>query len=100
VSDAGGDNPVWSRNGRELFYRDAADRIVAVEVTSGADLELGARTPLFSADGFLRGDGHPMYDVSPDATRFIMLEEVSGTGNADLVLVRNWFEELNRVAPR
>jgi len=35
-----------------------------------------------------------VYDVSPDARRFVMMRPISGGDEAELVLVQNWFEEL------
>ena len=45
---------------------------------------------------------HP-YDISPDGERFLMITAGPSAEGADrnaLVLVQNWFDELNRLAPR
>jgi Tol biopolymer transport system component len=71
VSGDGGMHPVWSRDGRELFYW-AGDRLVAARLTpgaSGAPPAVARRTPLFRArypDAVLA-----MYDVTPDG-RFVL----------------------------
>ena len=36
VSTDGGANPVWSRDGKELFFRGANGKMMAVDVKSGA----------------------------------------------------------------
>jgi hypothetical protein len=59
ISKDGGDQPVWARNGRELFYR-SGDRIMAVEVTSDPTFSVSRPTILFEAK--TRG----FYDVTPD----------------------------------
>jgi Tol biopolymer transport system component/tRNA A-37 threonylcarbamoyl transferase component Bud32 len=93
ISTAGGDNPVWSREGQELYYRDASDQLIAVTLRLQPDFSVIRRTALFSAAGFLRGDGHPMYDVEPGG-RFLMLESAPSRGSSELILVQNWLEEL------
>ncbi len=99
VSTSGGDNPIWARSGRDLFYRNGLDQLVSVPISDGPTVSVGPPTVLFSAVGFLRGEGHPMYDVSPDDQRFVMLARPPSEGLEELVLVRNWFEELKRSVP-
>jgi Tol biopolymer transport system component len=100
VSTSGGHNPVWSRSGSELFYRDGSDQLISVQVTLGSTFTFGPPLALFSAANYLRVDGHPVYDVSLDDQRFVMLASVSASESAELVLVRNWFNELSRLVPR
>jgi serine/threonine-protein kinase len=76
VSAGGGDNPVWRRNGRELYYWHA-DTLVAVTFDAqgtNEPLEVRGRTSLFRAPYVQHS--HPNYDVSPDGTRFVLV-----TGN-------------------
>ena len=52
---------------------------------------------LFSMDDYLPRNGHPMYDMSPDDRRFVMLRMGNeGAANAEAYLVVNWFEELRQ----
>ncbi len=92
VSLTGGTEPLWSRSGRELFYRSAADSLVAVEVAPGPTLRLGRRQALFSIGGYHAAIFHRNYDVAPDDQRFLMLRDAEGQDN--LVVVFNWDEEL------
>lgn len=77
VSPAGGRDPKWSRNGRELFYRDASDRIVSVPVdTSGPTLDYGPPVIVVPQDiDRMQSDGS-RFDVSPDGTRFLMVRRL------------------------
>jgi serine/threonine-protein kinase len=70
VSDAGGERPVWSPDGRELFYdKDATLFVAAISTTP-----LSARPPAaLPITGFLQGTGRRLWDVSPDGTRFLMM---------------------------
>jgi serine/threonine-protein kinase len=95
VSTNGGVEPVWAHSGRELFYRNGANELVAVQVSEGSSFTWGRQGVLFSMADYLTSNGHPMYDVSPDDQRFVMLR-IGGEGTAasELILVENWFEEL------
>ena len=97
MSAKGGTEPVWSKDGRELYYR--ADRhMMAVPVGTGEDLEPGRPVELF-ADRFVRTlIGNPNYDVSPDG-RFLMIKAADNREKSGLMVVRNWFEELKRLLP-
>ena len=95
VSTSGGVEPMWAHSGRELFYRNGANELVAVQVTGDPTFVAGRQEVLFSMVDYLPGRWQPMYDVSPDDRRFVMLrigdEE---TGASELILVENWAEEL------
>ncbi len=100
ISTDGGTQPIWSRDGRELFYRSARD--VMATMTSKASMAFSSPRPLFT-DRFERPqpDGHITYDVAPDG-RFLMiaaLERADGAGRNELHVVLNWFEELKARAP-
>ena len=73
VSSDGGEEPVWSHSGRELFYRNGANELVAVQVSAGSSFDWDRQDVLFSMADYLSSDGHPQYDVSPDDQRFVML---------------------------
>lgn len=94
VSTGGGREPAWSRNGRELFYRQG-DRVMSVSVDGGASPSL--RSPRLLFEGPYEADplvGLPNYDVAADG-RFLM---VSGPRAPifRFTIVQNWFEELKR----
>ena len=100
VSVAGGAEPVWSRDGRELFYRDRNGRMVAVRVETGAAFSVGAATPLFADTTFQRADVHRQYDVTPDGKRFIMVRPKNSGHQSRLILVQNFSEELKRLVAK
>ena len=99
VSTTGGTEPVWSRNGRELFYRLGSQMwAVAVDVNPG--LAIGGSTLLFDERYDMDPNlvGVPNYDVSLDGVQFLMVR--SGTGApVPITLVLNWFDELKRLVP-
>jgi serine/threonine protein kinase len=101
ISTAGGRQPVWSRDGRELFYRDFSGALNAVPVTLTSRFSAGRPVKLFDGGGF-SGAGptgsSQTYDVAKDG-RFLMLKTAAGA-DTSLVIVHNWFEELKRLVPR
>ena len=96
VSIDGGGEPVWSRNGRELFFRQG-DQFLAVTVTTEPKLEVSVPVVLFDRPFDRNREGaEPYYDVSPDGQRFLVVSERPTT---EFKVIQNWFSELNRLVP-
>jgi len=93
ISIDGGTEPVWARSGRELFYRDARNDLIAVEVQTGAGFSVGTRHRLFSTASYRARGLSAQYDVAPDDQRFIMIRD-SRVEIVELVLVQNFAEAL------
>ncbi|MDP2529230.1 MAG: hypothetical protein Q8W51_05795, partial [Candidatus Palauibacterales bacterium] len=91
--------PEWSHDGRQLFYRNGAGEMIAVDVTTGSTFSAGAHHRLFDARGYLANFQSHFYAVAPDDRRFIMVRPVASAGASaasapHLVLVRDWLPEL------
>jgi hypothetical protein len=102
VSSNGGRSALWSRNGRELFFVNAAREIVVVTVAPGAAFKSGEPRTLFKlpADYYLDDpNNYTPFDISPDGQRFLMarLVQAADARNAPLVVTENWFTELKRI---
>jgi tRNA A-37 threonylcarbamoyl transferase component Bud32 len=99
VSTTGGMNPLWSRDGNELFYRNGSGDLVAVEITAGTP-PIGRQRVLFSSRPYIFPPTHRSYDVAGDG-RFLMVRLVNDAdaASAPLVVVENFFEELRRKVP-
>jgi len=93
VSTSGGTDPEWSHRGNELFYRDAAGNLVAVEVITTPTFLIGRATSLFSTVGLEMVPGLKGYAVTPDDHHFLMIRPAVGAPEK-LIVVENWFEEL------
>ena len=84
VSPEGGVNPVWSHDGKELYYW-RVDRLIAARLEDGNDgqpLTVRERAVLFRAPYF--ENVHAMYDVSPDGKQFVL---VTGGARAGKIVV-------------
>jgi eukaryotic-like serine/threonine-protein kinase len=102
VSSGGGRQPLWSRDGHELFYRDFSGAVLAVPVASGTVFAPGRPSRVLEGANYAGGGGRGgarTYDVSPDGRRFLMLKGNGARAAPELVVVLNWFEELRRLAP-
>src|SRR5262249_28229869 len=95
VSTHGGNWPVWSRDGRELFYRQG-NAVMAVQVQTTPALIVGIPKRLFTGP-YAGVDGDRKFDVAPDGRRFLMIERIDDARH--FIIVQNWFEELKSMAP-
>ena len=99
ISTEGGTEPVWARNGRELFYR-SGDKMMAVDIAAQATFSAGKPRVLFEGRYNPTGSNAANYDVSPDGQRFVMIQPVGSEGGVSQIhVVLNWFEELKRRVP-
>jgi eukaryotic-like serine/threonine-protein kinase len=89
VSTNGGMNPKWRRDGKELFFLDPADNMMAVDVnTSGSTIQLGRIQTLFHATGVQNQQGP--YSVTADGKKFLINSGDVKEENQPLILVQNW----------
>ncbi len=89
ISRGGGTEALWSRDGREIFYRAADETIRSVEVeTEGGFTLTGVRAELFPADRYAEDLLIRTFDVTADA-RFIFGTRVEQESQP-IVIVRNW----------
>jgi serine/threonine protein kinase/Tol biopolymer transport system component len=101
ISTEGGVEPLWNRNGRELFYR-SGKKMMAVEIATKPSFSAGTPKVLFEGQyQSLPTISTPNYDVSPDGQRFLMLKptEQAQAAPTQINVVLNWFEELKQKVP-
>jgi Tol biopolymer transport system component len=94
ISTNGGDFPRWGRDGKYLFYVAADQKLMAVEVKSGASFEAGAQEARFDMRGIRAVGGN--YAVTDDGQRFLILTNVEETRASPFSVVINWTAELKR----
>jgi serine/threonine protein kinase len=94
VSSQGGTHPVWSMDGRRIFYR-FGDQMLAVDVTTSPEVHLSEPHVLFEKRfGFGQSITLANYSLSHDGREFLMVEDLPGGRHIDLVL--NWLQTLGR----
>ncbi len=99
VSTAGGVTPVWSPTGRELFFLDASQNMVAMPVAPGPGFRTGSPQVLFSATGYFSQVYQQMFDVSSDGQQFVMIR--AEAREQGVVVVTGFLDDLkHRMADR
>ena len=97
VSDLGGTEAIWGRDGRSLYYRGPVAEVIRVDVTTGTAFSIGAREVMLTGE-YLTDSSHPNWDVAPDG-RFLMLKRAGA--ESQTIVVHNWARELReKTAPR
>ena len=92
VSLDGGNEARWSRDGRELFYRNG-DRMMAAAVHTQPTFSVGERTELFTGQ-FRSNPNYAQYDVTRGGQGFTMLQ--GAEGSSDIIVVLNWFDQIKK----
>jgi Tol biopolymer transport system component len=110
VSTNGGRHPLFSPDGRQLYYRSgtsleamdqralaATSRVMAVSIDTKSGLNVGAPRALFEGPFF--DSGHD-WAITPDGNNFLFIrDKATQAAPAEMNVVLNWFEELKRRIP-
>jgi serine/threonine-protein kinase len=106
VSNDGGTDPVWKKNGGELYFRDG-DKMMAVSVSTARTFTAGRPQMLWEghySHGMSTSCGPPgatssNYDVTADGRRFLMVkDEAPDTAfSRQIVVVLGWADEVARI---
>ena len=109
ISSEGGTDPVWKRDGRELYYRNG-DSMMAVAVSIAPTFKAGRPQELWKghySHGMSSSCGPPgatssNYDVTPDGQRFLMIkdDDQDRAVSKQIVVVLGWADELRRMAAK
>jgi Tol biopolymer transport system component len=92
VSVAGGSQPRWRRDGKELFYLAADRKLMAVKVrATPTSFEAGVPVVLFD----LPNEGS-RYDVAADGQRFLITRGVREAAPSPIIVVLNWMAALKK----
>ncbi|MDE3129503.1 MAG: PD40 domain-containing protein, partial [Gemmatimonadota bacterium] len=103
VSLDGGEQPVWGRDGRSLFFISAGNRLVEARLGAGPSFRVAGRQTLFETSRFALNHFHQGYVVEPGGKSFLFLESEQLTGQrdaAEVVWVDHWFTDLEKKLKR
>lgn len=100
VSNGGGSGPVWSHNGRKLFYEGPERRVQVAAYTATGD-SFVAEKPRFWSEKQMADIGFfPAFDVAPDGKRVLALFASEGAKPETILhVLLNVDSELRRRAP-
>lgn len=103
ISTEGGESPLWSPDGTQLYFRNG-DLVMAAAVETKAKFEFEKPKILFQSPYYTDPDGAISWDIHPDGNRFLMMKEITtesskGTSRPRIHVVINWFEELKQQVP-
>jgi eukaryotic-like serine/threonine-protein kinase len=98
VSNAGGEQPRWRSDGKELFYLSPDGKMMSVPVTTGGNFDPGTPIALFQANPreLLATSEQFTYDVSEDGQRFLINTQMKQTETVPMSVMLNWTAKLNK----
>jgi Tol biopolymer transport system component len=98
VSSAGGTQPHWRGDAKELFYIAADGKIMAVPVSVGANFDAGAPAALFQAHAreLIGTSEQVSYDVTKDGQRFLINTQVKNADTHPMTVILNWDAEMKK----
>jgi serine/threonine-protein kinase len=104
ISNGGGLHPIWSRDGRDLFYESPDNRIIVAAYTAKADSFFADKPrPWSNVQILAPTTGLWNLDVASDGGRFAVFPRPGATsepkGSVHATVLLNFFDELRRRVP-
>ena len=102
VSTTGGEEPLWSANSDEIFYRNEG-QLMSAKVTTRPEFRSNPPTVLFDGVFNLRSETGMTYDVDRKTGRFAMLRpagQAAGAPPARVRVIVNWLQDVVRATKR
>ncbi|HXZ20301.1 MAG TPA: protein kinase, partial [Candidatus Acidoferrales bacterium] len=102
ISSGGGEDPVWSRTSKQLFYETPKQQIMFVGYSAAADSFQVGKPALWSEGQFTSRGLAINFDLHPDGKRFAVLKSPAGEPEQQfnkIVFVSNFFDELRQKVP-
>jgi serine/threonine-protein kinase len=100
VSVDGGEEPLWSRDGRELFFQNGAV-LMSASVTPSTAFSSGTPRPVFEGRYVKSVNGQTPWAVTTDGKRFLRIQKAEPDRAITAIdIVLNWFAELKPLVAR
>ncbi len=101
ISNGGGNVPVWSADGRQLFYGNPEFKIMVTDYTAKGDSFSYSKPRVWSETALNGGNGtDPYFDIAPDGKRFVVIPQADAArekqGNLHATFLLNFAEEVRR----
>jgi len=98
VSLQGGSGPVWSPDGKKLYYYGSTENaIMSVSIETDPDLIIGIPVPVLNYSDYLL-DQFPEYDIHPDGDKILVIRDLINS-ESGIMIFNNFFEVLKTVLP-
>jgi len=106
ISTNGGTAPIFSQNGKDLFYFDVPDdRIMVASYSAKGDTFVAEKPRIWSGQSMaltLSGSVGAQYDVAPDGKRLAIATSAGNSTQQDaghVIFLENFLDELQRKMP-
>jgi eukaryotic-like serine/threonine-protein kinase len=95
VSNAGGEQPKWRGDGKELFYLGEDARLMAVPVQTGQGFNAGAPAMLFQTNPkeTVATSEQFLYDVAPDGQKILVNTALKNAEAQPMTVILHWGEK-------
>lgn len=104
ISTSGGKDPVWSSDGKELFFWNDSEMMVVTVDTEARTPVVDQPTRLFEFPAVVSSfPGMGVYDISPDGERFVVIKDEAAGEQPDsshLRFILHWFDEIDSKVPK
>jgi dipeptidyl aminopeptidase/acylaminoacyl peptidase len=98
VSVDGGNEPLWSRDGRTLYFQNG-DSLMEVDVNPGTPPRFGRPHPLYQGRFRRSANGNTPWSLSPDGRRFLRIQQAQPDAPIDRIdVVLGWGSQVTRTA--
>ena len=95
ISTAGGADPHWRPDGKELYYRAVDQKLMAVDISGGDTLQAGIPKALFQGRVHI-GNARNKFLPAGDGQRFLFVAPLGRESMTPTTVVLNWFAALGR----
>ena len=104
ISTEGGQDPVWSANGKSIYFLEttssAGTSVHIVPVSAEGSFQAGKPRRIHTGEYERSQNWYSNWDVAPDGKHFVFVKLVGDQQKPRTVRVTlNWLEELRRIAP-
>jgi serine/threonine-protein kinase len=105
ISSDGGRQPLWSPDGRALYYRAFSGDVMGAQVSFTPTFDAEQPSVIVANRGYSGGGSSASgrtYDIAPDGTRFLMIKMAKpehDDPSPAIIVVLNWFQELRLLLP-
>ncbi|MBS1807779.1 MAG: serine/threonine-protein kinase [Acidobacteria bacterium] len=96
ISTNGGARPLWRRDGREMYYISAEEKLMAVDVTLGAEIKAGTPRTLFDLRDLRAVVSNIGYAATGDGQRFLFVTSAEDAYLPPFTVVLNWMAEAKK----